>query len=292
MKDSDDASQTLQQLWTFTYNAYSAIDGLNDYVPQDTGPREDGPDHIVPREYLTDNTFERIHLIHDIPYYPYYCPKIRYEDSSVFDSHHSKAHCVSADFHMGMGIAKQFRIRYKNVQLLLRQQCKPGRVAILTPFETKTANEYVFYLVTKTRYFEKPNFKILEATLIDMCDIAITCNINVISIPMIGTGLDRLKWTDVYYILAKTLMTITKDYDLTVIVHRHDETKDKQVITFKLPRRQVSMVTTTNLHSAAYLDLANDNETWPCFDSHFLATYDDGNDVINSDLDDNENVRQ
>jgi len=118
-------------------------------------------------------------------------------------------------------------------------------------------------------------YRVLEAALIEMCDLAIKFNIHDISIPMIATGLDRLKWTDVYYILAKTLNTITKDYDLTITVHRHDETKDKQCSTLKLPVTRVGKVTTSNLGCVDYLDLADNTDAWPCFRNHIRDTNDD-----------------
>lgn len=283
IRQTTEPTEQLQQLWTLSYDIYAAIDGQDDYVPGELGPREHSFEDLEPQEYMRQDALSRINVIHDIPYYPRYCTRIRYEDTDVFASPHSKAHCVSADMHMGMGVAKQFRLKYRNVQALFMQQCRPGRVAILTPFETRVADEYIFYLITKTRYYEKPLLRVIEASLIEMCDLAMTFNIHDISMPMIATGLDRLKWTDVYYILAKTLKTITRDYDLTITVHRHDETKDKQYITLKLPRTKVGKITIANPGCVDYLDLANSVDSWPCFNVTPLATRDYGTDTTDSD---------
>ena len=108
------------------------------------------------------------------------------------------AHCVSADFHMGKGIALTFRKRFGNTDELLRQKKDVGQTAILTKCHTHSV---IFYLITKKKYYHKPTLMSLRSSLEDMKRLCIKMEINEISIPKIGCGLDRLRWTDVSSIL-------------------------------------------------------------------------------------------
>ena len=96
-------------------------------------------------------------------------------------------HCVSRDFHMGKGIALEFRNRFGRVNELLAQNPNIGGFAVLC-----ANNQYVFYLVTKERYFHKPSYEDLRNSLENMKNFCIANNLNKIAMPKIGCGLDRL----------------------------------------------------------------------------------------------------
>lgn len=76
------------------------------------------------------------------------------------------AHCVSRDFNMGAGIAKEFRTRFSNVDYLQNQHKEIGKSAIL-PL-SNTAN--IYYLITKERYYNKPTLADLTESIQDMYD--------------------------------------------------------------------------------------------------------------------------
>ena len=99
------------------------------------------------------------------------------------------AHCVSRDFHMNKGIAREFRTRYKKINELKAQNKQIGDVAYL-----KCNEKFLFYLITKERYFHKPTYEKLRESLIHLRDLMISLELNRLSIPMIGCGLDKLKW--------------------------------------------------------------------------------------------------
>ena len=105
-------------------------------------------------------------------------------------------HCVSRDFHMGKGIALEFRNRFGRVNELLAQNPNIGGFAVLC-----ANNQYVFYLVTKERYFHKPSYEDLRNSLENMKNFCIANNLNKIAMPKIGCGLDRLNWQEVLNIL-------------------------------------------------------------------------------------------
>ena len=107
----------------------------------------------------------------------------------LFSSKESLAHCVSEDFVMGKGIAKEFLERFGHQQELLAQNRKVGEVAVLV-----LKDRYIFYLVTKKYYYGKPTYSSLESCLKELGVLCKRFNIKTIAIPRIGCGLDRLEW--------------------------------------------------------------------------------------------------
>jgi len=112
----------------------------------------------------------------------------------------SLAHCISRDLKMGAGIAKAFNKKWgvairKHIQLnpeLSKCEC------IVVPVRDRL----IYNLVTKKIYFQKPTLESMEASLREMFDIANDVE-NVIAMPKIGCGLDRLKWKDVEKLIKK-----------------------------------------------------------------------------------------
>lgn len=108
------------------------------------------------------------------------------------------AHCVSADYALGAGIAKQFRDRMNMREKLFLQHDNP-----------KVGSAYlvdnVFNLVTKERYFQKPTYESLCRALIDMVVQCVPLGINKIAMPKIGCGLDKLDWNAVRAIIEATV---------------------------------------------------------------------------------------
>ena len=118
------------------------------------------------------------------------------------------AHCVSKCFAMSRGIAVEFKRRWGRVDELHAQKPEIGGIAVLSD-----SNRFIYYLVTKERYFNKPTYESLKSSLEAMRKHALQHKQTNINIPRIGCGLDRLKWTHVRQILqdvfATTNITIT-----------------------------------------------------------------------------------
>ncbi|XP_026533971.1 O-acetyl-ADP-ribose deacetylase 1-like isoform X2 [Notechis scutatus] len=99
---------------------------------------------------------------------------------------------------MSAGIAAIFKKKFGGVQELLNQHKKTGDVAIL-----KRETRYIYYLISKNKYFHKPTYdnlgKSLEAMKIHCLKNAVTH----ISMPKIGCGLDRLDWKKVSTMLEE-----------------------------------------------------------------------------------------
>lgn len=121
------------------------------------------------------------------------------------------AHCISRDYALGAGIAVEFDKRYdmRNRLLKLAEE-KPE-----TLNEKCIEVENVFNLITKAKCWQKPSYKSLEETLIEMRDkISKNKNIKRLVMPKIGCGLDRLSWDKVEPMIQETF----KDLDIEIVV--------------------------------------------------------------------------
>ena len=108
-------------------------------------------------------------------------------------------HCISADFMMGAGIAKEFRNR--GVKQYLESNYNmiwDGRGYTL--FAPMTGFNGVFNLITKERYFLKPTYGSLKEALHDLKNqLPEGSNL---AMPHIGCGLDKLSWLTVKEIIC------------------------------------------------------------------------------------------
>lgn len=109
----------------------------------------------------------------------------------------SLCHCVSADMAMGKGIAVQFKKRFGQVSQLKEQKAGIGEAAVL--HKPGQGNAFVYYLVTKSRYFHKPTLQSVRRS----CEwMTLRNEVNCIAMPRIACGLDGLRWPDVKEVLA------------------------------------------------------------------------------------------
>lgn len=121
------------------------------------------------------------------------------------------AHCISSDFALGKGIAVQFNEKYHMSSKLhrrfpdVRNNSAVGKALFI---------DGVFNLVTKKRYFDKPTYKSLQASLEDMREQLYGSSVERIYMPKIGCGLDRLKWDKVKKMIEDTF----EDTDITIVV--------------------------------------------------------------------------
>lgn len=124
------------------------------------------------------------------------------------------AHCISSDFGMGAGIAVEFNTRFDMKNKLLKRfpngwLDENGRGVIGVIKEGETYN-----LVTKERVWNSPTYESIEKALVCMRDMMIADGVEDISIPKIGSGLDRLEWDEV----KKIIMDVFKDTNIEIIV--------------------------------------------------------------------------
>ena len=108
------------------------------------------------------------------------------------------AHCVSQDYEMSKGIAVLFKKFFGRVFELHQQNKKVGECSLLS-----YPDGFIYYLVTKEKYWHKPTYKSLTSSLLDMKKHAVEHQVKIISMPRIGCGLDQLKWEEVKKILIE-----------------------------------------------------------------------------------------
>ena len=118
------------------------------------------------------------------------------------------AHCVSADFRMGRGIARLFRDRFGGEAELRAGGTAVGGVAV-----RKARGKTVFYLVTKKVYSDKPSKEDFRQSLVALRKAAEDVGLASLALPRIGCGLDKLSWPWVQAqledVFASSAMSVT-----------------------------------------------------------------------------------
>jgi hypothetical protein len=119
------------------------------------------------------------------------------------------AHCISADFTLGAGIAKTFdsvyNMRFKLFKNYPDYEYCSGDALLI---------DNVFNLVTKERHWHKPTYDSVRDALEMMKEQMDFMNITKLAMPKIASGLDRLEWSKVYEIICE----VFKDMDVEIVI--------------------------------------------------------------------------
>lgn len=142
-------------------------------------------------------------------------------DLFTMPSDYALAHCISADFALGAGIAKEFDKRLNAKQKLFnvfpnswvykwdstQRELRGGSIILF--------GDYTFFnLVTKRNCWAKPTLTTIENALTHMRKQCEDYGIKKIAMPRICCGLDRCKWTDVKPLIEK----VFADTDIEIVV--------------------------------------------------------------------------
>ena len=157
------------------------------------------------------------------------------KDLFTLDNSYILAHCISADYALGAGIAKVFADKYNVKSLLLKgfgskwfvnKWDGNGRCDLTPSYGTEDGTGYwlVANLVTKEKCYHKPTYDTLRQALEDMkiellnlrVPKKITRKITKIGMPLIGCGIDGLKWDKVSAIIKE----VFADTDFEILVCR------------------------------------------------------------------------
>ena len=113
------------------------------------------------------------------------------------------AHCISADFVLGKGIAKTFKEKFpelkKKKELVTEYRIRSARRFM--PVESE--NVIIGNLITKKFYYSKPTYSPLTESLIELRKYMIDNELKRVLMPKIGCGLDGLQWELVKQIIEK-----------------------------------------------------------------------------------------
>jgi hypothetical protein len=123
------------------------------------------------------------------------------------------AHCISGDYALGAGIAKQF-VEIYNMRFKLHKNYPiPDGERFANVGEALLVDN-VFNLVTKARCFHKPTYDTLYETLTDMRYQCEELDITKLAMPLIGCGLDKLEWANVKDIIED----VFNDMNIEILV--------------------------------------------------------------------------
>ena len=129
---------------------------------------------------------------------------------NLFDSSDCLAHCVSRDFSMSAGIAVRFSNLFGGKDELKNQNVNIGEVAWLY-----RNDRYIYYLVTKENYWNKPTYDNFRTSIRNLFILCVKHDVKSLSIPKLGCGLDKLQWDKVKQIIIEEWPLI-KDFKLDV----------------------------------------------------------------------------
>lgn len=127
-------------------------------------------------------------------------------------------HCISADFAMGAGIAKEFARR--GVKAKLQRDYQDIEDIEVGDCLVSDATDWrcEFSLVTKEKYWQKPTYKTMRMALEDakdLCEETIRNGYTMkLAMPRIGCGLDKLEWSKVKAIIEE----VFADADVEILV--------------------------------------------------------------------------
>lgn len=142
--------------------------------------------------------------------------EMRNQDLFKMGNDYFLAHCISADFALGAGIAVQFNRRFETRSQLCREH--PHYLSI---WDRRTVAKgdclrtgKVFNLVTKRDYWCKPTYVSLHNALTSMRKQIIELGVKKLAMPQIGCGLDRLEW----HTVESMIRAIFEDVDIEIVV--------------------------------------------------------------------------
>lgn len=141
---------------------------------------------------------------------------IREEERDLFSvpSDYYLVHCVSADFALGAGIAKQFDQKFDMRRKLKEAWSAPSSDYNVLVGKTLRVDR-VFNLVTKERYFQKPTYRSVESALRHLREQYVDkFGITKLAMPRIACGLDGKNWTKV----RGTIETVFNGANVEVLV--------------------------------------------------------------------------
>lgn len=131
---------------------------------------------------------------------------------------YSLAHCISADFAMGKGIAVEFVKQFDMKRLLIerygRGYCEHFREDNVIGDCLREGK--VFNLVTKERYWHKPTEESMRVALQKMKRLCDGYTIQKVAMPLTGAGLDKMNWGTVKDLMQE----IFGNSDIEILVCR------------------------------------------------------------------------
>ena len=122
--------------------------------------------------------------------------------TDILYSPHSFAHCISADLAMAKGLARQVKSWYPAAPSAIRLRYPPDIGSVLIYFDP-ISERYIFSLVTKFRYYHKPTYESVLASLYELKEIVIDAGISHLSLPKLASGYDKLDFNIIFELICQ-----------------------------------------------------------------------------------------
>ena len=138
-------------------------------------------------------------------------------EESILQQPYSIGHCISAVARKSEGFADFLSHRIPGLKLTCRKaKLLMGQVF---PFWDSIGKRYIYNLVTKERFYDKPNLSTLSETLEAMKIHGSSNGVSTIAITRLGCGLDQMKWQ----VVVKLLRDILAYADVQIVVYTLEE---------------------------------------------------------------------
>lgn len=134
---------------------------------------------------------------------------------------------------MGKGIALAFKNAFPENFKIYEKACKERKIDIGRLLITETGKLYPRYIInfpTKVHWKNPSKYEYIELGLKDLIRIIREYNISSISIPPLGSGNGKLKWSVVKDILESFLSELSKEIDIIIFEpgYNYQETEEIQ----------------------------------------------------------------
>ena len=134
--------------------------------------------------------------------------------TDILYSPHSFAHCISADLAMAKGLARQVKSWYPAAASAIRLRYPPDIGSVLIYFDP-ISERYIFSLVTKFRYYHKPTYESVLASLYERREIVIDAGISHLSLPKLASGYDKLDFNIIFELICQVFDPLP----ITIYIH-------------------------------------------------------------------------
>ena len=134
--------------------------------------------------------------------------------TDILYSPYSFAHCISSDLAMAKGLARQVKSWYPADPSLIRVKYPPDIGSVLIYFDP-ISERYIFSLVTKFRYYHKPTYESVLASLYELREIVIDAGISHLSLPKLASGYDKLDFNIIFELICQVFDPLP----ITIYIH-------------------------------------------------------------------------
>ena len=124
-------------------------------------------------------------------------------------NYYTFVHCISADFALGKGIALEMQKHFKTRDMI-QSKAKPFSI----PVGHCVYTEPVLSMITKGRANSLPTYETMYEALFHLRTAVERLSIERLAMPLIGCGLDQLKWP----IVRALIKDIFEDLDIEILV--------------------------------------------------------------------------